>query len=270
MSCPDDLPDQGGPRPVIVIDDVSKSYDQGRSYAVRNISVTVQPGETLILLGTSGCGKTTILKMINRLVEATDGHIAIDGDDVQSLPPSELRRRIGYVLQDSGLFPHMTVAENIAIGPRLSGWEQERRRERALDLLELVGLEPATFCDRFPDELSGGQKQRVGVARALATDPDYLLMDEPFGALDSITRKKLQDEMLDLKARLKKTIVFVTHDILEAFYIGDRIAVVDEGHIAQIGTPGEIAQAPATGFVSDLVSIPMRQLKSFGAVLDGV
>jgi osmoprotectant transport system ATP-binding protein len=253
---------------VIVLEKVAKSYNRGETQAVRDVSFSVTPGETLILLGSSGCGKTTILKMINGLIEPTAGRIEIDGDNISAIPPAQLRRKVGYVLQDSGLFPHMTVTENIAIGLRLMGWDKTKRGVRADELLQTVRLDPETFRDRFPDELSGGQRQRVGVARALAADPDYLLMDEPFGALDSITRKSLQDEMLALKDELKKTIVFVTHDILEAFYLGDRIAVVDQGRLEQIGDKEELLTNPASQFVRDLVSAPAHQLKAFGALLN--
>jgi len=230
---------------------------------VKNISLEVAEGETLVLLGSSGCGKTTTLKMINRLIEPTGGRIEVGGRDVASLAPALLRRRIGYVFQEIGLFPHMTIGENIAIVPRLLGWDKTRRQDRARELLTFMGLDPRDFADRYPDELSGGQQQRIGVARALAADPDYLLMDEPFGALDALTRDVLQQEILSLKQRLKKTIIFVTHDIFEAMILGDRIAVLHDGNLEQVGTREEVYQHPASRFVADLFSKSAKQLAVF-------
>ena len=209
---------------------VYKTFDDGRSYAVKDLSFQVRKGETLVLLGSSGCGKTTTLKMINRLIEPTQGTVEVDGKDVMGRNPVELRRQIGYVFQGIGLFPHMTVEQNVEIVPRLLGWSSRSKRERMQELLNLVGLPADSFAQRFPDELSGGQQQRIGVARALAADPDYLLMDEPFGALDALTREALQQELLTLKKQLKKTIVFVTHDLHEALLLGDRIAILHEGY----------------------------------------
>jgi len=246
---------------------VSKSFDNGRTYAVKELSIKIQPGETLVLLGSSGCGKTTTLKMINRLIEPTSGVIEVDGRDITHQDPVQLRRRIGYVFQGIGLFPHMTIEQNVDVVPRLLGWSPKRRKARALQLLHLVGLSPPDFGDRFPDELSGGQQQRVGVARALASDPDYLLMDEPFGALDALSRELLQQEMLSLKEQLKKTIVFVTHDIFEALLLGDRILILHQGNLEQIGTKKEILSAPATPFVRDLFAKPARQLAEFQGML---
>lgn len=231
---------------------VSKSFDGGLSYAVKDLSFQVRKGEMLVLLGSSGCGKTTTLKMINRLIEPTQGTVEVDGKDVMGRNPVELRRQIGYVFQGIGLFPHMTVEQNVEIVPRLLGWSSRSKRERMQELLNLVGLPAKSFAQRFPDELSGGQQQRIGVARALAADPDYLLMDEPFGALDALTREALQQELLTLKKQLKKTIVFVTHDLHEALLLGDRIAILHEGHLEQIGTKKDILDAPATQFVRDL------------------
>ena len=239
---------------------VSKSFDEGRSYAVKDISFHVDEGETLVLLGSSGCGKTTTLKMINRLVEPTEGVIEVDGKDVMDQKPVDLRRRIGYVFQGIGLFPHMSIEQNAAIVPRLLGWPAKKIQGRIQELLKLVGLSPAEYGHRFPDELSGGQQQRVGVARALAADPYYLLMDEPFGALDALTREALQQELLTLKKQLKKTIIFVTHDIFEALLIGDRIAILHEGKMEQIGTKKEVLASPGTEFVRDLFSKPAKQL----------
>jgi osmoprotectant transport system ATP-binding protein len=246
---------------------VSKSFDRGLSYAVKDLSFLVDDGETLVLLGSSGCGKTTTLKMINRLIEASEGVIEVAGKDIMDQDPVELRRLIGYVFQGIGLFPHMTIEQNVEIVPRLLGWAQKRRHERTIELLELIGLPPEDYTGRFPDELSGGQQQRVGVARALAADPAYLLMDEPFGALDALSREILQRELITLKKRLQKTIVFVTHDIFEALLIGDRIAILHEGNLQQIGTKREVLKEPSTEFVRDLFAKPARQLADVKDIL---
>lgn len=237
---------------MISIRSVSKSFGNGGSFAVDNISLEIRPGETLVLLGSSGSGKTTLLRLINRLIEPSSGTILLDEADTATLDPVQLRRRIGYVFQGIGLFPHFTVAANIAIVPRLLQWSRERRERRVGELLELVGLPAAEYAPRYPDELSGGQQQRVGVARALAGDPEYLLMDEPFGALDAITRDALQAELLALKQRLRKTIVFVTHDLQEALRLGDRVAVLHRGKLEQVGAPAELLQQPRTDFVREL------------------
>ncbi len=247
---------------MIVFDQVSKSYD-GVSKVIDTISFKVLQGEILVLLGSSGCGKSTILKMINRLVDPTSGAIYLDGKDILKQNPVELRRSIGYVFQGIGLFPHMSVKENVDIVPRMLDWPEQRINERCRELLELVGLPTENYAKRFPDELSGGQQQRVAVARALASDPDFLLMDEPFGALDAITRDSLQQEFLDLKQRLAKTVVFVTHDIVEALTLGDRIAILNEGRLEQIATGKEILQQPATAFVRDLFAKSINRLKTF-------
>ena len=244
---------------MIRLTQVSKTFDGGRSYAVNNLSLFVDIGETLVLLGSSGCGKTTTLKMINRLIETTAGIIEVGGKDVINQSPVDLRRQIGYVFQGIGLFPHMTIEQNIGLVPRLLDWPRKKIHDRVQELLELVSLPANEFADRFPDELSGGQQQRVGVARALAADPAYLLMDEPFGALDALTRETLQQELLALKQRLKKTIVFVTHDIFEALLLGDRIAILHEGYLQQIGTQKEVLASPATQFVHDLFAKQARQ-----------
>ena len=243
--------------------EISKSFDGGRSYAVKELSLDVAEGKTLVLLGSSGCGKTTTLKMINRLIEPTSGTIEVDGQDVSCQDPVLLRRKIGYVFQEIGLFPHMTIEQNVAIVPKLLGWDKNRRRVRAHELLELMGLDPRIFADRYQDELSGGQQQRVGVARALAADPDYLLMDEPFGALDALTRDTLQQELVSLKGRLTKTVIFVTHDILEAITLGDEIAILHNGNLEQIGTKEEVLSSPKTEFVAELFSKPAKQLAVF-------
>ncbi|MGD9082498.1 MAG: ATP-binding cassette domain-containing protein [Desulfobacterales bacterium] len=234
---------------------VFKSFDGGRSYAVKDLSLSVDRGETLVLLGSSGCGKTTTLKMINRLIEPTQGIIEVGGKNVMDHNPVDLRRQIGYVFQGIGLFPHMTIEQNVELVPRLLGWSIRSRQERMRELLDLVGLPAESFAERFPDELSGGQQQRVGVARALAANPAYLLMDEPFGALDALTREALQQELLNLKKQLKKTIVFVTHDLHEALLIGDRIAILHEGNLEQIGRKKDILDTPSTQFVRDLFTI---------------
>jgi len=252
---------------MIRFEQVSKSFDGGGSFAVRAVSLEVREGETLILLGSSGCGKTTLLRLTNRLLDPSSGRIVLDGEDVATQDPIALRRKIGYVFQGIGLFPHMTVAENIAIVPRLLGWPAARQRARAHDLLEVVGLEPDRYRDRFPDELSGGQQQRVGVARALAADPVYLLMDEPFGALDALTRNVLQQELIAIRERIDKTIVFVTHDIFEALALGDRIAVLHAGRLEQVGTREEILRRPATEFVRELFAKPAQQLAAYGDLL---
>ena len=249
---------------MIVLEEVSKSFDNGQSYAIRSLSLKVNEGETLVLLGSSGCGKTTTLKMINRLIEPTSGIVKVDGEDVSKQDPVSLRRTIGYVFQGIGLFSHYRVIQNVEIVPKLLGWSSARRRSRAREVLELVGLPPDEFSDRFPDELSGGQQQRVGVARALAANPKYLLMDEPFGALDAITRDALQQEVKSLCSRLGKTIVFVTHDIFEALTLADRIAILHEGRLHQAGSPDEVVRQPATPFVRELFGKPARQLSVLG------
>ncbi len=235
---------------------VSKRYgspSDGHA-AVHDLSLSVPAGATCVLVGPSGCGKTTSLKMVNRLIEPTAGRVLIDGRDIEAQDPVELRRGIGYVIQQVGLFPHETIAENVSVVPRLLGWPAERRRERADDLLRLVGLDPARYMRRYPSELSGGEQQRVGVARALAADPPLLLMDEPFAAVDPIVRARLQDELLRLQRELGKTILFVTHDIDEAIKMGDLIAVMREGGtLAQFAPAAELLARPASDFVARFV-----------------
>ncbi|MGH8975389.1 MAG: ABC transporter ATP-binding protein [Acidimicrobiia bacterium] len=238
---------------MISLEDVTKRYGAG-TVAVDGLSLEVAEGETCVLVGPSGCGKTTTLKMVNRLVEPTSGRVTVGGQDVARVDPVALRRGIGYVIQQVGLFPHLDVAANVATVPRLLGWDRERIRDRVDGLLDLVGLDPATFRHRRPDELSGGQRQRVGVARALAADPPVLLMDEPFGAVDPVTRGRLQEEFARLQGELGKTVVLVTHDIDEALRLGDRLAVLAEGgRLAQHGTPAEILARPASDFVAGFV-----------------
>ena len=248
---------------MIRLNDVSKSFDGGHTFAVRNLSLEIRDGETLVLLGSSGCGKSTTLKLLNRLIETTSGSIDVDGKDIRSHDSIRWRRGVGYVFQGIGLFPHMTVRHNVEIGLRLAGWDRARRKRRSREMLELVDLPPDQYADRLPEELSGGQQQRVGVARALAPEPDFLLMDEPFGALDALTRDTLQQQVLSLKHELQKTIVFVTHDIFEALTVGDRLAVMHAGELQQVGTPEEVLGQPATEFVRDLFSKPAKQLAAF-------
>jgi osmoprotectant transport system ATP-binding protein len=234
---------------VVAFEHVTKRYGNGPT-AVTDLSLEILAGEICVLVGPSGCGKTTTMKMVNRLVEPTSGRVTIDGADVASLPAVELRRQIGYVIQQVGLFPHLTVADNVAVVPRLLGWSQSRIAERADELLDLVGLDPAEYRSRYPVALSGGERQRVGVARAMAADPSVLLMDEPFGAVDPIRRERLQNEFLRLQARLRKTIVFVTHDVDEAIKMADRIAILQVGGVlAQYDTPDRLLAAPASPFV---------------------
>jgi osmoprotectant transport system ATP-binding protein len=237
---------------MIRLESVTKQYaDQ---VAVDHLSFTIDDGQLCVLVGPSGCGKTTTLKMINRLIEPTSGQILLDGTDVTTMDAVELRRGIGYVIQQVGLFPHWTVAENVATVPRLLRWDHRRVADRVEEMLALVGLDPSRFAQRYPRELSGGQRQRAGVARALAADPPVLLMDEPFGSIDPITRDRLQGEFLRLQRQLHKTVVFVTHDIDEAVRMGDRIALLAEGgRLQQYDTPAKILGSPATDFVADFV-----------------
>jgi osmoprotectant transport system ATP-binding protein len=238
---------------MIRLESVTKRYDDG-TIAVNNLSLDIEDGELCVLVGPSGCGKTTTMRMINRLIDLTSGTIELDGRDIMRMNPVELRRQIGYVIQQVGLFPHETIAENVATVPRLLGWDKRRIADRVNALLELVGMDPAQYSRRYPSELSGGQRQRVGVARALAADPPVLLMDEPFGAIDPITRDRLQGEFLRLQHDVKKTVVFVTHDIEEAVRLGDRIAILAQGgHLEQYDTPARILGSPATPFVADFV-----------------
>jgi len=244
---------------MIAFERVSKTYPGGVE-AVRDLSLEVAEGETLVLLGTSGSGKTTTMKMVNRLIEPTAGTIAINGTDIMDQDPIALRRGIGYAIQHIGLFPHMTVAENVAVVPRLLRWPKARIDDRIDHLLTMVGLEPAEFRDRFPSQLSGGQRQRVGVARCLAADPPIVLMDEPFGALDPITREQLQDEFIDLQSEIRKTIIFVTHDVFEAVKMGDRIALLDAGDLQQLAAPKDLVESPANAFVDQFLGQHRFQL----------
>jgi osmoprotectant transport system ATP-binding protein len=237
----------------IAFRDASKLYPGRSRPAVEKLSLEVPPGEICVLIGPSGCGKTTALKMVNRLITISDGDITIDGRSVKDFDVNQLRRGIGYVFQQIGLFPHMTVEANIGTVPRLLGWSKERIRERARELLALVGLEPNEDLRRYPGEFSGGQQQRIGVARAMAVDPSIMLMDEPFGAIDPITRERLQDDFLRLQREVRKTIMFVTHDIDEAIKMGDRIAIMRDGRLVQYATSDEILASPADEFVASFV-----------------
>jgi len=245
---------------LIEIGNVTKVYPGGVG-AVNGVTLDVEEGETLVLIGTSGSGKTTLMKMVNRLIEPTSGTIRLRGEDISKLDPIALRRDIGYVIQKIGLFPHMTIEDNIAVVPRLKGWPPERRREQAKELLSMVGLEPDQYLRRHPAELSGGQQQRVGVARALAGNPPIILMDEPFGALDPITREQLQEEFRQLKERIQKTIIFVTHDIFEAVNLADRIAIIDAGRILQVDRPERVLAHPADEFVARFLGKHRFQLE---------
>ena len=246
---------------MIRLDNVTKVYPDGTE-AVKEMSFEVGKGELCVLLGTSGCGKTTTVKMINRLIPITGGNIYIDGVDNAKTDENELRRNIGYAIQEIGLFPHMTVGQNIETVPALKGWPKAKRKERAEQLLELVGMAPREFIGKYPSELSGGQCQRVGVARALGADPPVLLMDEPFGAIDPITRARLQDEFLNIQQEIKKTIIFVTHDIFEAIKIGDKIVLMKDGRLVQYDTPTSLLCRPKNKFVEDFFGADLAVKKA--------
>lgn len=262
---------------MIELNNVRKVYGDSTE-AVSNVSLEVSQGETATLVGPSGCGKTTLLTMLNRLTELTDGEIVIDGTPISDHDKIELRRNVGYVIQEIGLFNHMTVGENIGIVPDLRGWDEERKKERIEELLELIQLPPDTK-ERYPESLSGGQQQRVGVARALAAKPDIMLMDEPFGALDPITREELQDEFLEIQEGLDVTIVFVSHDINEALKMGDKVAVLNDGELVQYDSPRDLLANPRNAFVEDFVGedrllkqlslIPVREATTSPSELDG-
>jgi osmoprotectant transport system ATP-binding protein len=253
--------------PIIELHDVSKSY--GDAHALEHVSVAVGEGEFLAIVGPSGSGKTTLLRLINRLAEPTSGEVLVEHQDIRLADPPALRRRIGYVFQGIGLFPHMTVAENIGITPRLIGWSQEKRAARAEELLKLVRLDPAHYRDRFPAELSGGERQRVGVARALAAEPKIVLMDEPFGALDALNRDAIGRDYRALHVSLGLTTVMITHDLTEAVLLADRVMVVHEGHIIEEGTPQQLMTAPKAAYVRELIETPRRQAARLNALLKG-
>lgn len=232
----------------------SKKFNGTKEYAVSEVSVSIEEGDFITILGTSGSGKTTLLKMVNRIYEATSGEILFFGENIKRLPVEKLRVKIGYVIQQIGLFPHMTVEQNIATVPKILHWNKQKISERVEELLNTVNLPPDIFRKRYPRQLSGGQQQRVGLARAMAADPEIMLMDEPFGAIDAITRQNLQDELLRIQKKLNKTIVFVTHDVNEAFKLGDKVIVMNKGKIEQFDTPYNILFTPANNFVARLVT----------------
>ena len=244
---------------MITLEKLTKRY--GEATVVNEVSLTVERNSITVIVGTSGSGKSTLLRMINRLVEPTSGLVLIGGSDTTREPAHLLRRRIGYAIQSHGLFPHRTVAENIAVVPRLLGWDVARTQVRVRELLGIFQLDPATFADKFPHQLSGGQQQRVGVARALAAEPEVLLMDEPFGALDPIIRTKAQDDLLDIQHHFGTTIVLVTHDIDEAFRLGDRVAVMSEGRVLQYGRPAELLTQPSDPLVARMTGVADRAMK---------
>lgn len=250
---------------MIELQGLEKRY--GEVVAVDDLSLRVERGECLVLLGESGCGKTTTLKMVNRLVEPSAGCVRIAGEDTRAIEAHALRRRIGYGFQRVGLFPHLSVAENVAVTPRLLGWPAERIARRTDEILELVELAPEHYRERAPQELSGGQQQRVGLARALAAEPEILLLDEPFGALDPITRDRLQQSFGQLRRRLETTVMFVTHDMVEALLLGDRIGVMLAGRLVQLGTPEELLHRPADDYVAELMATPRRQTEAMERLL---
>lgn len=252
---------------MIELIDIAKSYDGGHSWAIERLSLHVRRGEFLVLLGESGCGKTTTLKMINRLIEPTRGRIEVDGQNILALDATVLRRRIGYVLQNVGLFPHMTIAGNVAVVPQLLGWRRGDIRHRVDELLSLVNLDPLIYRDRLPVELSGGQRQRVGLARALAARAHIMLMDEPFGALDPLTRDSLRDEYRRLHEQLGLTTVMVTHDMTEALLLADRVAVISAGQILRIDTPHNLLVSPGDPYVQRLMQSPRHQADRLEALL---
>jgi osmoprotectant transport system ATP-binding protein len=252
---------------IISFEQVTKIYPNAEKPSVVDVTLEVEQGSFVVLLGPSGCGKTTLLKMVNRLQEPSEGRIRVNGSDIRDIPVNDLRRQIGYVIQQIGLFPHMTVAKNIAVVPELLKWDKDRMDARIDELLGLVNLDPAVFRSRYPAQLSGGQQQRVGLARALAADPKLMLMDEPFGAIDAITRESLQNEMLRLQRKLKKTILFVTHDVDEALKLADKIVILKAGRLVQYAPPCELLSHPANDFVRDLLNSDdrIRQLSMLTA-----
>ena len=252
---------------MIELQNVWKSYDFGKTFAVSNMSLRVNRGELLGLIGESGCGKTSTLKMINRIEEPSSGDISVNGEDVRLQNPEQLRRNIGYVFQGIGLFPHYTVAENVCTVPQLLDWPQSAVLDRCRVVLDMVGLPAAQFADRFPSQLSGGQQQRVGVARALAAQPELVLMDEPFGALDPITRADLQEEFKSIQRKLELTVIMVTHDMTEALLMADRIAVMRQGEVLQIGSPSELLKRPADPYVQKLMEMPKRRADRLEQIL---
>jgi osmoprotectant transport system ATP-binding protein len=261
-------------RPVIELDEVSKRYrsqsePQDARWAVRRVSLRVAARELVAILGESGSGKTTLIKMVNRLIDLDEGSVRVGGKDVREHDIVALRRTIGYVIQQAGLFPHLTIADNVAVVPRLLRWTKDAIRARTDELLALVGLDPAVYRERFPDQLSGGQRQRAGVARALAARPSVLLLDEPFGALDPITRAALQDELRTIHRELELTTIMVTHDLIEALTLADRIAVMYRGELRQVGTPAELMTAPADDYVAQLMGMVRHQADALRSLAGG-
>lgn len=246
--------------------EVCKQFGPGTSYAVDHVSARIEEGEFITILGSSGCGKTTLLKMTNRLYEADGGQVLVFGENIRKEDPVMLRRHMGYVIQQVGLFPHMTIEENIAVTPKLVSWDAERIDSRIDELLIMIGLAPEDFRKRYPSQLSGGQQQRVGLARALAADPEIMLLDEPFGAIDAITRLGLQNELLKIHRELHKTFLFVTHDINEAFKLGSRVMIMNQGKLLQFATPAQIVKHPADLFVETLIQSAREQESFWEAV----
>ena len=252
----------------IEFQNVTKQFDNAALPAVDQVSLTIEEGEFITILGSSGSGKTTLLKMVNRLYEPTGGKIFLFGEDISTVDVVKVRRRIGYVIQQIGLFPHMTIADNISVVPKLLNWDKKQTDDRVDELLNLVGLLPEEFKHRYPSQLSGGQQQRVGLARALAVNPKIMLLDEPFGAIDAITRMKLQDELLRIHGGLKRTFLFVTHDINEAFKLGSRVIVMNEGTVRQFDTPARIVKNPADDFVASLIRSAREQEEFWRMTID--
>lgn len=252
----------------IEFQNVTKQFDNAAIPSVDRVSLTIEEGGFITILGSSGSGKTTLLKMVNRLYEPTEGKILLFGEDISTVDVVKVRRRIGYVIQQIGLFPHMTIADNISVVPKLLNWDKKQTDERVDELLNLVGLLPEEFKCRYPSQLSGGQQQRVGLARALAVNPKIMLLDEPFGAIDAITRMKLQDELLRIHGGLKRTFLFVTHDINEAFKLGSRVIVMNEGTVRQFDTPAHIVKNPADDFVASLVRSAREQEEFWRMTID--
>ncbi|MCR5156417.1 MAG: ABC transporter ATP-binding protein [Butyrivibrio sp.] len=250
----------------ILYRDVTKKFNTASEYSVDHVNASIKEGEFITILGSSGCGKTTLLKMTNRLYEPTEGKIILFGEDISTVDPIVVRRRMGYVIQQVGLFPHMTIEDNIAAIPKLLKWDREKIYDRVTELLKLIDLDPGEYRKRFPAQLSGGQQQRVGLARALVTDPKIMLMDEPFGAIDAITRLNLQNELKKLHQGMKKTFLLVTHDINEAFKLGDRVMIMNEGKLLQFDEPGKIVRDPANDFVDTLIRSARDQEEFWEAV----
>jgi len=253
---------------MIALTEITKTFDEGRTTAVDALDLEIKAGRLVVLLGESGCGKTTTLKMINRLIEPTRGSIEVDGERIENHDPVELRRHIGFVIQNVGLFPHMTVGENIGVVPKLLNWSKQQISDRVDELLEMVNMGGDSFRERMPDQLSGGQRQRIGVARALAARPKIMLMDEPFGALDPLTRDELQREYRKIHDELELTSVMVTHDMTEALIMADQIAVMNAGRIVQLGTPHELLTDPADDYVEKMMATPRKQADMVDRLLE--